>query len=203
LPVSRKTSIGGVSGQLIAEGRPVSRAIIKTGDEYTVTDADGHFMFTSLKPGPRDVEVVGDSLGPKLVMTTSAPAKVHVNGAQSTTVDLNAVRAASVTIRVLRSAFGNGNQLVPAGGQQGTIIELSNGTERLIEETDRLGSATFDRLRVGRWKMRISDSNLPANHILEHPEQEIELKPGQATEIIARVLPVKRKVQMIDQGSVR
>jgi predicted porin len=204
MPVSRKTSVGSVSGRLAVEGQPIPRAIVRAGEDYAVTDLDGKFTFASIKPGTHELQVVNDSLKPEVVMAASSPIKVNVLGAQTTPITLQATRAAALKVRVQKFAFDRGEKLVSAGGYAAALIEVSReGEKGIVEQTDRTGFAAFERLALGRWKLRVLEENLPPNHIIEDPDREIDLKSGQTTEIMVRVLPVKRKLLIIDHGTIR
>ena len=202
VPVSRKTSVGTLSGRLEVEGQPVAKAIIRSGDDYAVTNAEGNFTFASVKPGNRDLQVLADSLGANLV-ATQVPSNVLVRGGVTKELRLQASRAGTVRVHARRFAFGRDGEFVRAEGVPATFVELSSGTERVVEQVNGGGEAIFDRLRPGRWKAKIVSENLPPNTFIENPERELEVQPGEAAVVDVRILPVKRKILMIDQGVVR
>ena len=45
--------------------------------------------------------------------------------------------------------------------------------------------------------LKISNDDLPEYHYLEEDTFELELKPGQRTEISAKILPQKRRIRII------
>ena len=202
VPVSRKTSVGALAGRLEVEGQPVPRAIIRSGEDYAVTDAEGHFAFASIKPGNRDLQVLADSLGSNLV-ATEVPSNVLVRGGATKRLNLRASRAGTVRVQARRFAFGRTGEFVPAEGMPSVFVELSSGAERVVEQVNGGGEAVFERLRPGPWKAKIASENLPPNTFIENPERELELKPGEPAVVDVRILPVKRKILMIDQGVVR
>ncbi len=205
--VSRKTSIGGLRGRLAEGGVGIARAVIMAGEAFAVTDGAGEFEFPALPPGACELRVLGDSLGPALVVSTPLPMKVKIRSAETTRVELQAVKAATVSVRLTVFDFASDSlakaALQGSGGLEAGAVELTNGHDVLRTQTDRLGGASFERVPCGRWTLRVRDERLPAHHFVEQPEQQIDLQPGETRKIEARILPRRRIVRMIDRGAVR
>ena len=66
--------------------------------------------------------------------------------------------------------------------------------------TDRKGRFSFDDVRPGQWTLAVHADNLPEYHYLEKDTFEIELAPGDKKELLVRVLPRKRTIQVIEEG---
>jgi len=209
LAVGRKTSIGSLRGRLRCDGTGVGKVILTAGDAYAVTDAAGEFEFPALKPGNCEVKVIPDSLGSQLTMTTPLPAKVRIRPGETSHLDLIAAPAASLTVRLVRYEFADGTALKTSGalresGGVGAVdLEISNGRDTWRAQTDRNGTATFERLAAGPWKLRVSDDGLPSSHLLENADRTLTLGAGQAKTASVRLLPRRRTIQLLDSGKIR
>jgi hypothetical protein len=211
LPVSRKRSIGVLQGRLCdaTNGAGLPRVVLQVGEQFAVTDDAGCFEFPSLKPGACELRVVQDSLGARMVMATTLPMKLRIRPAETTRVEIAATPACSVSVRVMRYEFAGGNsptasgELREAAGQAAATIEITNGRDIWRVQTDRTGCASFDRLPAGRWNLRVASSDLPALHTIENPERMLTLKPGEIQQVALRVLPQRRTLRLLDQGTVR
>jgi hypothetical protein len=203
------------------------RAILKLNDFWAVTDRKGAFLFPSLQPGKYLLRVESASLGTNRVTALLLPALFEIKKGQTITLDLGAVRAASVTVRVAVAPLSATNTttnatptvsqpagaapipgvLVPASPVnapcEGVIVQLSNDKETLQAYTSTDGRATFDHLRPGPWKCKVRDNNLPAYHYVENPEIKLDLTPGENREVAVRVLARQRTIQFIDSGAVK
>ena len=213
MPVSRKRSIGQLQGRLynVTKGPAagLARVVVQVGEQFAVTDSAGFYEFPALKPGAAEIKILPDSLGPNLTMATQLPKKINVRPAETTQVDLQATPASSVAVRLVRYAFADGTNIEPsgalkeAGGLEGAVVEITNGRDSWRAQTDRTGSASFDRLAGGSWTVRVASYDLPALHALEHPLRTLTLKPGQNQQVDFRVVAQRRTLRILDGGTVR
>lgn len=211
--VSRKRSIGVLQGRLYDETRGreagLPRVVLQAGEQFAVTDEAGRFEFPSLKPGTHELRIVQDSLGARLAMTTPLPKKVKIRPAETTRVELTATPACSVAVSVTRYEFAGGKapaisgELREAGGQEAAAIEITNGRDIWRAQTDRTGCASFDRLPGGQWRLRVASSGLPALHTIENPDRTLTLEPGESQQVAVRILPQRRTLRLLDQGTIR
>lgn len=211
--VSRKRSIGMLQGRICdgSKGRAVGvpRVVLQVGDQFAVTDEAGAFQFPGLKPGLCELQVRQDSLGPHLAMTTPLPMKIKIRPADTTFVDLTVAPACSLTIVAKRYAPADGRMISTtrefreAGGQEGIVVEISNGRDVWRGQTDRLGEAAFDRLPGGQWNIRFAATELPAHHAIERPERTVTLRGGQPQVVDVRILPQQRTLRLLEQGTIR
>jgi predicted porin len=208
-PVSRKRSIGVLQGRLGDPSKGLPRVVLQIGEQFAVTDNDGQFEFPGLKPGACELKVVTDSLGPRLAMATPLPMKVRIRPAETTHVELTATPACALSVCVTRYEFAAGNSLTAsgalraAGGEEGVAVELANGRDVWRAQTDRTGTASFDRLPGGPWTLRVASGALPAFHTLENAAQTLTLRPGESRQIALRVLPQRRTLRLLDHGTIR
>ncbi|HMK39093.1 MAG TPA: hypothetical protein VK569_07110, partial [Bacteroidota bacterium] len=61
----------------------------------------------------------------------------------------------------------------------------------------------FADLRPGDWILRVSGENLPEYHYLERDSVQLSVIPGERSQIALRVLPRRRKVQILQEGNIR
>jgi uncharacterized protein (DUF2141 family) len=189
IPVGKKQSVGALRGRVYdADDRPVSRAVLTTGNATAVTDRNGEFIFPALPPGEHLLRLEQHSLGEQSVTTEPLPLPVEVKPAANTVVNIGVVSPARVTVQVRGAAE--------------VLVELHNDREVLRDFTDRHGEVSFENVRPGHWTMKVPDDGLPAHHYIDNPVRELDLQPGQQKELVVNVLPRHRPIEFIDQGAV-
>lgn len=203
VPVSRKKSIGQLEGRVVdAEKKTgLGHNIVRVGDDYTVTDAQGNFNFTSLKPGEHPIQVEGNPNEPGRINTASTSVKIRIAGAQKSTINLPVTRPGALIVKLplykAEAAAYSQNGALGMG-----VAELGNGTETLRQQADRLGNITFDNIRPGKWTLRVFDNNLPRFYYVETPESSVEIASGTTSERTIRILEKPRRIKLIDVGAV-
>jgi hypothetical protein len=210
VPVSRKHSIGALQGRVCdPKGAGLPRVVLEVGEQFAVTDEAGAFEFPELKPGACELRVVADSLGARLVMATPLPMKIKIRPAETTRIALSTTPACSLSVRVTRYEFAGdksvtgSDALLEAGGQEAVTVEITNGRDVWRAQTDRTGTASFDRLPGGSWKLRVAGKDLPALHTIENPERPLALKPDESPQVVFRLLPQRRTIRLLDRGTIR
>jgi predicted porin len=92
----------------------------------------------------------------------------------------------------LRNGKGLGN----------VLVEITDGKEVLRQHTDQKGRFYFEEIKPGIWILKVCDQDLPAYHYLEEEQFEFDLRPGEEKDVIARVLPRLRPIQIIEEGEI-
>jgi cell division protein FtsN len=90
--------------------------------------------------------------------------------------------------------------MMELGGHPNVILELSNPQESNRRVSDNRGRFSFAGIRPGHWTLRILDGNLPESYYIDKDTYEYDLAPGQSVEQTFKVLPRKRRIQIIAQG---
>lgn len=209
MPIGKKKSIGMVKGLVYDERtkKPIVDAVVSINGFSSVTDEKGLFTFRSIKPGSYYVGVKTTEIGANLIMAEKKIVKVK--GGKKTWVEVGITEASSITGQVMVYKFENGNnfengeeqKLVESYGLVGAILEVTNAkgeVNRVITNGD--GRFEFFDLHEGKWILKIYDYNLPEYHYFEKDTFELELKPSEKREILIKVLPKKRKIQMLEEG---
>ncbi|MEW5768090.1 MAG: carboxypeptidase regulatory-like domain-containing protein [bacterium] len=209
---------------------PLPDIIIRVNGMTVATDQKGNFVFPSLRPGnyylhvermglnrisvqQTPIEVTVES-GEKtwveigIVRTAALVGQVMVYGLENN-YNHNSLGEKGGDKKADYYVIGEGNRtslddkatnLVEASGLANMVVELANGSEIKRRLTDRRGRFEFEELRPDKWTLKIYDNNLPEYHYLEKDTFEFELKPGQEEEILVKVLPKKRRIQIIEEG---
>lgn len=220
LPVGRKKRVGLISGYIVDPRRPgtpgVPGVILRLPGAAAITDKDGRFAFPTLPAGSYTLNVDQQSIGLNRITAQPMPMKLTVEGGNTTRVTIGIVPAATLSGRVwlqpadqqtmatdsAQPALIGGPEKQTADteprGLPDTLVEISNGAETLRRLTDRDGVFTFDHLRPGRWQIKVYDHNLPAYYRLETSEMEIVLGDAQAGTVTFDVLPIARRIQMLN-----
>jgi len=227
IPVSRKKSVGAISGAVYYEANgtrtPIADAIVTVDGAGAATGRNGRFGLNGLAPGAYFLRLDKASIGPDRVTKDKCPVLAQVKGGETTQLDVAVVQGASVTGQVVTAGpAGNdslngsaptegsgryiaGEPLNGTGPGQGAglpnvLVELTSGDDVLRTVTDQNGSFLFEALRPGRWRLHVYDYNLPAFHYLEKNEADLELTAGESKRMLIRALPRLRRIKMIDDG---
>jgi hypothetical protein len=92
----------------------------------------------------------------------------------------------------LRNGRGLGN----------VLVEITDGKEVLRQPTDQKGRFHFEEIKPGTWTLKVSERDLPAYHYLEDGQFEFDLRPGEEKDVMVRVLPRLRPIQIIEEGAL-
>ncbi len=209
IPVSRKKSIGALEGRIYdgeKSGKPpISDAILTAGGETAVTNRKGEFIFPALKPGEYYLGVDSRSIGLNRVTSEILPLKVEVKKGETRKVEIAAVTGCKIFGRVVIFAPDEADKTVlkEVRGLQETVVEITDGTETMRRFTDVQGRFSFTEVRPGKWTVKIYDNALPVHHYIEKNMFQVELKPGEEEEILAKVLQKLRTIQMIEEGVIK
>ena len=224
LPVGRKKGIGMLEGYVRDRetGQPIANAILRLSGATAVTDSDGEFSFPALKPGTFYLNVDRASIGLERIPVQKTPLEVTVKGGEEASVEIGITKSADLTGRVMIYEFAKKDglqkgftiskgkkkdvgeegkdKMVEDRGLANAILEFTSAVETWRVLTDRKGRFSFDDVRPGQWTLMVHVDNMPQYHYLEKDKFEIELAPGDKKEMVIRVLPRKRTIQIIEEG---
>ncbi len=223
IPVGLKEDVGTLRGTVVdtETGEPLQDIIVRTGGGAAVTDAKGRFSFPALEPGVRLLDVDVSRADTFLQPFTDTPIEVVIEEKKTTNLVIEMGRRSVVQGTVLQYAFPpedssfdsetdsgtSGDEemveeYVRSGGIRGVLLELTNGVETYRRLTDRSGRFAFEDIIPGQWKLIVYDHNIPQYHFIEEKEFNLDLTVGERADIEIRVLPERRKMKVIDEGTL-
>jgi len=88
-------------------------------------------------------------------------------------------------------------------GVSNVLVELTDGLEVMRRLTDREGRFAFEEVRPGQWTLKIHQNNLPTYHHLERDTFNFHLAPGEKDDVLIRVVPKLRPIQIISEGEIK
>lgn len=209
LPISKKKSIGMLKGRVYdgekPEKPPITNAILTANGATAVTNKKGEFIFPSLAPGTHLLRIEKGSIGLQRVTSEKLPIIIEVKGGETAQVEIAVVRACKISGRVALFASNSNdrNNLKEIRLLSDILVEINDGKEIVRQLTDENGRFSFDDLRPGKWTVKVYEENLPIHHYVEPAEYQVELKPGEEKDIMVKVLPRIRPIQIIDEGEIK
>lgn len=195
VPIARRKTIGTVLGTVSDSetGAPVAGALLRIESFTAVSDLTGAFRFPALKPGSYYLSLDTGRLGYERISTRPLPMQVTVGNAGETRVQIGITRKASLSGTV---------SIQGAGGLGRAMVELSNGEERKRTYTDAAGRFSFPELRPGAWVLALPAGEIPEYSDMESNNVALDLSPGQEANAVLTVIPRKRTIRMIEEGTV-
>jgi hypothetical protein len=208
LPISRKKDIGKVKGRIYNEetNQAISNVILILNQTTAVSDKDGNFFFPAIKTGNYKLYVNMANIGVGYIANQKIPMDVCIEDKKENSIEIGVTRSIAIIGQVMVYDFetakrdGEEKKIVESGGLGNTIAEITNGSEIKRQYTDGNGNFSFERMRPGKWTLKIYDFDLPKYHYLEKGLYEFELKPGESTNVLIKVLPKERRIRIIKQG---
>jgi hypothetical protein len=208
---------------------PLPKVLLRAQGATAMTDEKGVFIFPCLEPGTYHLRVDKSSIGLNRVASQKLPIMVDVKGGEKTEIEIGVVTACKISgmVAVFQRAPSKelGDESVSAGdglfvvgsgeaedsrgsgvgkgkGLGGILVEVKCEDEVLRQLTDQKGKFSYEDLRPGKWTLRVYDQELPAYHYLEHEQLQFDLRPAEQKDIVVRVLPRLRPIQIIDEGAL-
>jgi hypothetical protein len=219
IPIGKKKGIGALKGTVVDadSGGPLPNIIVRSGAEAAATDGTGRFLFPALTPGVHLLDIDSSQSGTFLQPFMNTPIEVVVEDRKTTTLTVEMGKRCAISGTVTQYAFpdqdgsfktddddeddsGLKPAFIAVGGVRGMLLSLSNGVETYRRLTDSQGRFSFDDLIPGAWTLTVHEHNIPAYHAIEDDTFVYEMDIGERETVEIRLLPQKRKVQMIDEG---
>ncbi|MBN2414293.1 carboxypeptidase regulatory-like domain-containing protein [bacterium] len=210
-------------------GRPVADVVVMINGVSAVTNRRGLYRFPALKPGEYYLNVDRQQLGMYRITAEVLPRQIAIEAEKQQRFDIHVMPTSRLSGSILQYEFTETTDLngiydvenmnnntpsekpveeeekeelkfEPVRGLPGVVVDLERGEERHRRISDRAGYFYIDDIRPGTWTLRIYPYNIPAYHQIEHQVCEIVLEPGEEHHTLVRVLPRRRKLQIIEDG---
>lgn len=101
IPVSKKTSIGVLRGQVYDEENvakaPIPKVLLRTRGATAMTNENGEFIFPCLEPGTYHLRVEKNSIGLNRVTRKRLPFTVEVKGGEETEIEIGVVTSCKIS----------------------------------------------------------------------------------------------------------
>jgi hypothetical protein len=205
IPVAPAAPSATVSGRVYdgETGAPLQGVLIEIGGRRATTNARGMYEIRGVAGTPHAFNVDRWSAGLERVPSDPLPTSLTPRAGSTTTLDIALVRSAAVSARAVLVRPGGGAQDLPATVLPlgGVVIELERNGERVRRVLDDSGRILIEDLRPGRWAVSASSATLPPFHRFEPDTLWLLLAPGGRDSLELRVVPVERRMHMIDIGS--
>ena len=211
--------------------KPMSDVILRLNGTTAITDETGKFSFPAVTPGSQYLSVSTARIGQDKITLQKTPREVIIRGGEQMWVEMAVTRSASLGGQVMLYRFEKSSshnsfeevqrnhhiagedggqdsgpagesRLVEVSGIPNILVELKNGGEVIRCLTDAEGCFQFEGIRPGQWTMKIHQDHLPNCHYLDQDILNLELKPGQEKQVLVKVLPKMRSIQIIEQGRI-
>ncbi|MBF8247392.1 MAG: hypothetical protein HW374_192 [Bacteroidetes bacterium] len=205
IPLKRLTTSGQIKGRVVDErGKGIENVLLDAGGSAAVTDKEVSFLF----PDVTFLQVDRTSIGLDRVTLQPIPMEIAVRGGEESFVELTVVRSATITGSILlfgprqQTESDTSSAMVQLQEQSGVFLELASGTEVHRRVSDNRGRFVFNDLRPGRWELKNVGGNVPLYHNFEKDSFVFHLKPGSLEVPVFNILPRKRQIRIIQEGSL-
>lgn len=98
-------------------------------------------------------------------------------------------------------AEADGTGMIEGAGLGNMLVEMASDTGLVVRTlSNEKGLFSFEDLVPGKYKLRVYDNNLPVFHEMEQKQLDISLEPGGKANVVFKVIPILRSVEMLDSG---
>ncbi len=207
-----RSDIGAVYGRVTdASGEPLPDLIVSIAGNSTSTDAQGNFRFPAVEEGERYLQIMPGQLPGDWSVAPANLIPVVVVPGEEHRVDMQAAPTAQVQGRFVYQASQEAQEDVilgmagPAAGERavaGIRVQARMGERVRTVSSDPDGNFRFEMLPHGEWQLSVSAPELEGYYRLEPSIVQMELAPGEEREIEISVIPVPRRLQIFDGGTI-
>ena len=207
VPVSRLRTVGRVYGRVVdaATGNGVPNALVRLGPQVAITDKAGDVAFGGVPGGEHRLSMSQATSFTDAVFVGDPTLMVDSLRTQPTTFTLAIARSARVEVDVRRFAAvrtgvaGTADSLVQAGAVANATLVLIGERDTLYRTTNDNGKVSFTDIPPGQWHLVIR-GDAPAFHRFDPDRMDLTLAPGEARNLVFKLIPRKREVQVIGDG---
>jgi hypothetical protein len=209
IPTGRSHQLRRAEGRIVDSetGQPLMGALVRIGNQAAVTDREGRVSFSALDSGVYHVSL--DAAGPAAgaLLVGDASLDMRARSDQPKMFALGVARGSRVRVAVRRLESAGGtldagrDSLVDAGAIPNVVVALVSGRDTIYQASDVYGRLDFGGVAPGVWTLAVMPADLPAHHAFESDRVQITLVPGESREIEFRLIPQKRTVTFVGDGT--
>jgi hypothetical protein len=212
IPVPRSVPSGSLRGKVIdrTTGTGIPHALISAGTTTAITGGTGDFHFPALRPDLYPLRLDLGTVGLNMVQDPASPKEVTVSDGEEVTVAIALVPAASIVGRLIRCEYVNAltadstqDTLMEVPGAGGMRVRLGSGANQLTRVADGNGRFVFSEIVPGDWMLSVDLQDLPPLTFAERDSLALRVLPGEKAEVSIRILPRKRRINIIEVNVVR
>lgn len=213
VPLGRLSTVGAVSGVIRDDaGAGLAGLVVQLAGQAVVTRADGTFHLPAVPEGRHYLSLRAGGLAPHQLVIPGLPYGLELNAHEDLTLDLTVVDSARVSGKVVYQkpsgddagdfVFGSGRAADGEALVRGVVVELRQGDTSLRAVTNAKGEFTFTHLLPGEWTLQVRRGSLPEHYRLEPETTSLVLEPAEAAVSDIQLVPVARRIQFMDGGTV-
>lgn len=198
LKTTKVDNIGSLKGKILNHGvEKIDGLIINLAGNYTLTDKDGNFEFTTLTKGEYYLMLNDANTGLNTILEEPGPFKIQILPGQVTEIELAMTKSVNISgqIAVEQDSMASDKGYIFSDGLiKRLLLEAKKGEEVLRIFTDKEGRFAFNDLRPGKWSIKIYSAGLPSGYTIKREVFTLDLAPGQKYLLD---VPIKRKAYKI------
>jgi hypothetical protein len=217
VPLYRTHDSSVVRGRVFLEetGAPREGVLLRLNGLAAITDASGKYVFNIPKSGTYQLQVDRGTLGKGMIPSRATPIELNTLPRTETVIDIGVIESATLsgTVSVwgyheggaFEAGGGSGSEsaeLSNLGGLGNVVLELRNGSDPIRRLSNPSGRFEFAEVRPGHYTLAVIGGLIPTYHHVEQNTYTVELEPGQEGLIEIRVVQERRRIQMVDAGTI-
>ncbi|UHD14942.1 peptidase associated/transthyretin-like domain-containing protein [Thiocapsa bogorovii] len=227
VPTLRRKDVATLRGRAFDQetGKGLANVVLKMDRLVAITDANGYFMFPSVRLGVYQLTLAGGRLPVGMIPLVEMPQEVNLFFDAGVPVNLPFIRGATIDGKVqlyepdpslLPSQtfvqVGRGvkapppptsEELKPSRGLGGILVEVRSGEQVYRRLTNGNGEFRFAGLQPGTWTVTIDPEKLPENATIEETGYTLEVEPSADQEVEFRVELKIRTMRMLGTLKVK
>jgi len=184
--------------------------VVGLAGTQAVTGERGNFRFFPLSPGDYVLRI--QNLPSCYVPLILMPIPIRLEAGIVKEVVIPVMRAAMVTGQLAVSSEGQVETLsiegsgreasvVASEGLPGILVKISGDYDTYYQVSNADGRFQFDRLRPGRWIVKIYPDRLPRYYYLEQDTFDFDVGAGEERDMLVKVFVKRRTILLLHQGT--